>query len=270
MKKNRTIKQSNNRTILLCLLSVVLCLAAEAMPQRLTYRGVLKKEVVGIVPIHYAVYDSSLKGSAALWERDIPTKVESNGVFYVEIEDGTVVKGNSLADALAYAGGVPEIAVSMDGLEVAPRMRLSTWVRGTRALRARGVDVADVSGFAVVPGTAGVYELEADTVTVTGGSGSYPDKCYMTPMQQRTLGGETVVLKDVRIKEDAWPFANSRKGDLYTTESALADAVVTYENADGAFNLIVPQGGQIKGAEAAGTVHTVSVSAYGPMTSSIK
>ena len=245
---------------------------AEAMPQRLTYRGVLKKEVSGIVPVHYAVYDSSLKGSAALWERDIPTKVESNGVFYVEIEDGSVVKGNSLADALAHAGGVPEIAISMDGSEVAPRMRLSTWVRGTRALRAKGVDVVDIANFAVVPGTACVYELAADTVTVTDGSGSFPDKCYMTPMQQRTLGGSgaKVVLKGVRIKEDAWPFANSRKDDLYTTESALADAVVTYENADGAFSLVVPQGGQITGAEAAGTAHTVSVSAYGPMTSSIK
>ena len=260
------------------LLALLLPLAAEAMPQKLTYRGVLRTDGSAVQaelrPLTFAIYDSSAPGSAALWSRTIPTKVETNGVFYTELADGNVVSGNTLADALASAGGVPEIAVSEEnGVELAPRAKLSTWVRGTRVLRTKGVDLVSVRGMAVVPGTAGVFELHADRVTVEpGGSGQFPSDCWLTPMRQRTLGGDgaKVTLKDVLIKEDAWPYADVRKGNLFTTDSALSDAVVTYENADGAFSLVVPQGGQITGKEAAGTVHTVSLSAFGPMTSSIK
>ena len=259
------------------LLAFLLPLAAEAMPQNLTYRGVLRMDGNAVQaelrPLTFAIHDSAAPGSAALWSRTIPTKVETNGVFYTELEDGNVVSGNTLADALASAGGVPEIVVSDEnGEELAPRAKLSTWVRGTRALRTKGVDFVSVRGTAVVPGTAGVFELYADRVTVEeGGGGQFPSDCWLTPMRQRTLGdGATVTVKDVLIKEDAWPYADARKDNLFTTDSALSDAVVTYENADGAFSLVVPQGGQISGKEAAGTVHTVSLSAFGPMTSSIK
>lgn len=259
------------------LLALLLPLAAEAMPQKLTYRGMLRTDGSAVEaelrPLTFAIYDSAAPGSAALWSRTILTKVETNGVFYTELEDGNVVSGNTLADAFASAGGVPEIAVSDgSGAELAPRAKFSTWVRGARVLRTKGVDLVSVRGEAIVPGTAGVFELYADRVTVEpGGSGQFPSDCWLTPMRQRTLGdGSTVTLKDVLIKEDAWPYADARKENLFTTDSALSDAVVTYENADGAFSLVVPQGGQITGKEAAGTVHTVSLSAFGPMTSSIK
>ena len=259
------------------LVSGLMSFAAMAMPQKLTYRGVLRTDGSAVQaelrPLTFAIYDSSAPGSAALWSRTILTKVETNGVFYTELEDGNVVSGNTLADALASAGGVPEIAVSDEnGGELAPRTKFSTWVRGTRVLRTKGVDLVSVRGEAIVPGTAGVFELYADRVTVApGGSGQFPSDCWLTPMRQRTLGdGSTVTLKDVLIKEDAWPYADARKENLFTTDSALSDAVVTYENADGAFSLVVPQGGQITGKEATGTVHTVSLSAFGPMTSSIK
>lgn len=261
------------RSILLALSSSLLAFSAEAAsPAALTYRGVLSRvwdePMTGVWPITFSVYDS-LRPDTLLWRRTIPTKVKADGTFYTEISDdaapATVLHDVTLADALSSTKGVPEIAVSMDGgaTEMKPRQRLATWVRATRALRTRGVDLAVVENNAVVPGAAGVNELYAKRVTVAEDSGSgFPDQCHLLPMRSRLLGGtgSAVTVKDIRLSRPAWP---AMTGTEAFTGKAACDAIATYENADGAFSLIVPGGGTIVGDGGTNGLQTVRLSTFG-------
>lgn len=253
-----------------CLALLVVALGAsvaEAMPEKLAYRGYLMREgkaKAEMISIDYRIYDSAHK-DRLLWSRTIPTKVSETGVFYVELEDGSSPTV-TLADALAAAEGMPEIAIAEQNSaqELGPRQKLSSYVRATRVLRAQGVDAVAVSDRVAVYGTANVYELYAGSTSVqAGGSGHFPSACHLLPMNQRTIGGDQskVVVKDVRIAEEAWPRAPS----LYAPEKAASDAIATYENADGAFSLIVPQDGYLSKANGAANVRTIAVSAFGPL-----
>lgn len=250
----------------------LLAIGAGASPDALTYRGLLSRRdgepPTGVWSITFSVYDS-LRPDTLLWRRTIPTKVKADGSFYTELSDTasvpTVLPDVKLADALSATKGVPEIGVSMDGgrTELKPRQRLSTWVRATRALRTRGVDLAAVSDTAIVPGAAGVNELYAKRVTVTEDSGSgFPKQCHLLPMRNRLLGGgsSAVTVKDIRLPQPAWPAPCATQ--LYTRAKAKCDAFVTYEDADGAFSMIVPGGGRIDGGDVA-QQQTVSLSAFG-------
>ena len=261
------------RSILLALSSSLLAFSAEAAsPAALTYRGVLSRAweepMTGVWPITFSVYDS-LRPDTLLWRRTIPTKVKADGTFYTEISDdaapATVLHDVTLADALSSTKGVPEIAVSMDGgaTEMKPRQRLATWVRATRALRTRGVDLAVVNDSAVVPGAAGVNELYAKRVTVAEDSGSsFPSQCHLLPMRSRLLGGDgsAVTVKDIRLPRPAWPAMTGT--DIFKGKAAC-DAIATYENEDGAFSLIVPGGGTIVSDGGTNGLQTVRLSTFG-------
>ena len=248
------------------------------MPEALTYRGILKYEATGkelkpgIYPITFSVYDS-LRPETLLWQRTIPVSVDSNGLFYAELSDtasvATKLADVKLADALASTKGVPEIGVSMDEgvTEVGPRQQLSTGVRATRAHRSRGVDLVTVEQTAWVPGAAGINELYAKSVTVSGNAGTdLPSKCTLLPMRVRVLGGtnSTVTIEDVVLPRPAWP-ALVGQSQLFAGSQAGCDAIITYECEDGAFNLVVPGGGTIGKVEGdnVNKLQTVSVSAFG-------
>lgn len=277
MKKNFCLMSN-----VLCLTSLVSCLlsltASAAMPAALTYRGMLRYQgksegdtaiKPAIYPITFSIYDS-LRPETLLWRRTIPVNVGSNGVFYTELSDEAavpkVLPDVKLADALASTKGVPEIGVSMDEgvTELKPRRRLSTGVRATRAHRTRGVDLAAAADGVYVPGAAGVNELYAKKVTVSPEAGaSFPSSCALLPMRTRVLGStnSVVTIRDVVLPRPAWP-AEVGASQLFTGGQAGCDAILTYEGEDGAFNMIVPGGGQITGGDAA-LQQTVSVSAFG-------
>ena len=245
------------------------------MPAALTYRGMLRYQSKegsaikpAIYPITFSVYDS-LRPQTLLWRRTIPVNVGTNGIFYTELSDeaavAKVLPDVKLADALASTKGVPEIGVSMDEgvTEMTPRRQLSTGVRATRAHRTRGVDYVDVTDDVYVSGAAGINELYAKKVTVAPEAGaSFPGSCALLPMRMRVLGStnSVVTVRDVVLPRPAWP-AQAGDSQLFNG-TAQCDAVITYEGEDGAFNMIVPGGGQITGGDAA-VQQTVSVSAFG-------
>ena len=260
------------------LLTLLLAGAAEAaMPAALTYRGMLRYQSKGnteikpgIYPITFSVYDS-LRPTTLLWQRTIPVNVASNGVFYTELSDTasvpTVLTGVKLADALASTKGVPEIGVSMDGgaTEMKPRQRLSTGVRAARAHRTRGVDFAASTDGTIIPGAAGINELYAKKVTVAPEAGAnFPSSCALLPMRSRVLGStnSVVTVRDVVLPRPAWPAEVG--ASQFFNGTAQCDAIITYEGEDGAFNMIVPGGGQVTGGDAT-VQQTVSVSAFGTL-----
>ena len=264
--------------LLALLLALLAATTAEAaMPAALTYRGMLKYQHKGdsaikpaIYPITFSVYDS-LRPETLLWRRTIPVNVGSNGVFYTELSDEAAVARElpnvKLADALASTKGAPEIGVSMDGgqTELKPRQRLTTGVRAARAHRTRGVDLAAAKETASVPGAAGVNELYAKRVTVAPEAGSrFPSSCALLPMRTRVLGStnSVVTIRDVVLPRPAWPAEVG--ASQFFNGPVKCDAILTYEGEDGAFNMIVPGGGQVTDGDEA-VQQTVSVSAFGTM-----
>jgi hypothetical protein len=81
----------------------------------------------------------------------------------------------------------------------------------------------------------------------------------------RELGGgdSAITVRDVTSIRPANPSCFSQDSFKYTTGSAPCDMILTYENNDGVFNVIVPAGGKIVSGNAADDVCTVGGTAFG-------
>ena len=254
--------------LLALLLALLAATTAEAaMPEALTYRGILKYEATGkelkpgIYPITFSVYDS-LRPETLLWQRTIPVNVASNGVFYTELSDTasvpTVLTGVKLADALASTKGVPEIGLrlgrDLKDEEMKPRQRLTTSVRAARAARTRIADrfVAErgVQFSALQTEALAASQLSVARRLTLGG------RCTLTTCPERTLGGENSELTVCGVRTWRDP-GNVRESmvDSYVIGSAPHDMVLTYEDRGETYTVIVPRGGRITAEP--GTVNSV-------------
>ena len=121
---------------------VVAAMAAAAfadVPQALTYRGVLRRsgggeQSAGAIELTFRLYDSKTP-ETVLWARTVRVPIDTNGVFYAELNDTDGLDpdgiGRTLADAIGMVKGAPEIGL-------APRKRKSSSrVNGFPRLRAR-------------------------------------------------------------------------------------------------------------------------------------
>ena len=242
------------------------------VPQALTYRGVLTRtggyDRATALELTFRLYDSR-NPVKALWARTMRVPVDTNGVFYAELKDtnGTDPDsiGFSLGDAMGKIKGTPEVGLTPpDAPELKPRQQLKTSVRAARAVRTKAADVA------LAP--AGVYAqgVDIDTavlegVTVWPGAkfAAFPNKCTLTQMKARDIGGgaSSVTVRDIRAARPNWPVSFDPSSFKYTTESAPCDMILTYEGEDGAFNVIVPAGGKIVDGDS--SVQTVCGTAFG-------
>lgn len=250
-----------------------------AVPQALTYRGVLKPtggyERKTALELTFRLYDSKAP-EKALWARTMRVPVDTNGVFYAELCDANGTDpdgiGFTLADAMGAISGTPEIGLTPPKAgELKPRQQLATGVRAARASRAKAADVilAPTGAYA-----AGVFidTAAAQDVTVLPGAAavSFPARCTLTPVKQldrdgndRKLGGtdSAITVRDVAVARPNWPASFTADGFTYATAYAPCDMVLTYEGEDGAFNVIVPTGGKIEGEGA--NVQTICGTAFG-------
>ena len=123
-----------------------------AVPQALTYRGVLRRTGGGeqraeAMELTFRIYDSKVP-QTALWARKMRVPVDKDGVVYAELTDteGTDPDGigRTLADAMGLIKGAPEIGLTPpDSNELMPRQRLSTGPRAARAARASAAKAAE-------------------------------------------------------------------------------------------------------------------------------
>ena len=95
---------------------------------------------------------------------------------------------------------------------------------------------------------------------------AFPAKCSLTKLDEgrvRELGGgdSSITVRDVKSVRPNWPVCFTQDGFKYTVDAAPCDMILTYEGADGAFNVIVPAGGKVDGASA--NVQTIYGTAFG-------
>ena len=243
--------------------------AFAAVPQALTYRGVLRRsaggeQTAGALELTFRIYDSKAP-QTALWARKLRVPVDKDGVFYAELTDtaGTDPDGigRTLADAMGLIKGAPEIGLTPpDSNELMPRQRLSTGPRAARAARASAADVVYAPAGAVADGVfIDAAAVESVTVQEAATLKAFPNKCTLTKMDDRRLGGGTgssITVRDVTMVRPNWPANFTPDGFKFTTQSAPCDMFLTYDGPDGAFNVIVPAGGQVEdGGSAAQTIY---------------
>ena len=241
---------------------VVAAMAAAAfadVPQALTYRGVLQRAggeewTGGSLNLTFRLYDSKDPGTA-LWARTIRVPVNSDGVFYAELNDVDGKDpdgiGRSIADAIGMITGAPEIGLTPpDAEELKPRQRLSTAPRAARAVRAAAADVVYAPAGAVADGVfIDVAAVERVTVQESATLKSFPDRCTLTRVQDRELGGganSQITVRDMTMVRPNWPANFTQSGFKFTTTSAPCDMILTYDGPDGAFNVLVPAGGKVE------------------------
>ena len=245
------------------------------VPQVLTYRGVLSRtggyERATSLELTFRLYDSKMPDTA-LWARTMRVPVDTNGVFYAELSDRTGNDpdgiGYPLADAMAAVKGTPEIGLTPpDAPELKPRQRLSTSVRAARAARAKAADVVYAPTGAYAEGVD-IDTAAVGSVTVQDGAAlaAFPPSCTLTkldPGWTRELGGGSteITVRDVKAPRPNWPVSFVERSFKYATDSAPCDMILTYEGADGAFNVLLPAGGGIDGAN--GNVQTIYGTAFG-------
>ena len=246
--------------------------ANAAVPEVLTYRGQLTR-TGGFsaggenLTLTFKIYDSEAPGTV-LWGRSVVAAVDTNGVFYAELKDdnGAAVQGaayTALVDAVAAVKGAIEVGLTPPGAgEITPRQTLTTGVRAARAARTKAVDVFYAEN-RVMAESAAIDELVVNSVTVTNGSAQLPPVCYLAPVPQQSLGGGagTVTIKGLSPARSAWPYAPASQG-CYMTPNASCDMVLTYENNDGAFSVILPKGCKVDGSSST-QVRTVNATAFG-------
>jgi hypothetical protein len=252
---------------------IVLCSAAgmAAVPEVLTYRGQLSRtggfaETGENLTLTFKLYDS-LDPATVLWGRSVVVTVDKYGVFYADLKDdnGAVVQEavhTDLLDAVASAKGAIEVGLTPPGAgEILPRQTLTTGVRASRAARTKAVDVFYAQNMVVAEKTA-IDELCVDSVTVTNGTAQLPPVCYLAPVAEQSVGGGkgSVTLKGLSPARSASPYAPAGRA-RYTTKSAACDMVLTYENDEGAFSVILPKGCNVDGETA--DVRTVNATSFG-------
>ena len=253
---------------LVSLVSLVSLSSVANVPQALTYRGVLQRAggeewTGGSLNLTFRIYDSKEPGTA-LWARTIRVPVNSDGVFYAELNDVDGKDpdgiGRTIADAMGLIKGAPEIGLTPPNAnELKPRQRLSTAPRAARAARASAADVVYAPAGAVADGVF-IDAAAVESVTVQEGATlkAFPGKCSLTKMADRRLGGgknSSITVRDVKSVRSNWPANFTQDGFKFTTQSAPCDMILTYDGPDGAFNVIVPAGGKVEdGGSAAQTV----------------
>ena len=263
----------NTRTYGKALLAFSILLAASAVfaavPQVLTYRGVLRRkggaeQTAGSFELTFRLYDSKAP-QKALWARTMRVPVDKDGVFYAELADTAGSDpdgiGLTLADAMGLVKGAPEIGLTPpDSNELKPRQRLSTGPRAARAARASAADVVYAPAGAVADGVF-IDAAAVESVTVQEGATlkAFPGKCTLTKVEDRKLGGgsnSSITVRDVTTARPNWPASFTPDGFKFTTQSAPCDMFLTYDGPDGAFNVIVPAGGKVEdGGSAAQTIY---------------
>ena len=260
----------NGKAVFAAFSLLLLTTAAFAdVPQALTYRGVLRRTGGGeqkaeAMELTFRIYDST-SPETALWARSIRVPVDADGVFYAELND-TAGKdpdgiGRSLADAMGMIKGAPEIGLTPpDSNELMPRQKLSTAPRAARAARASAADIVYAPAGAVAEGVF-IDAAAVERVTVQEGATlkAFPDKCTLTKVEDRKLGGgenSSITVRDVTSVRPNWPASFNHDGFKFTTDTAPCDMFLTYDGPDGAFNVIVPAGGKVEdGGSAAQTVY---------------
>ena len=239
------------------------------VPQALTYRGVLRRTggeelTAGSLELTFRIYDSKAPDTA-LWARTVRVPIDTNGVFYAELNDTDGLDpdgiGRTLADAIGMVKGAPEIGLTPPNAnELRPRQRLSTAPRAARAARASAADVVYAPAGAVADGVF-IDAAAVESVTVQEGATlkAFPGKCTLTKVDDRKLGGgknSSITVRDVKSVRSNWPANFSQDSFKFTTQSAPCDMILTYDGPDGAFNVIVPAGGKVEdGGSAAQTVY---------------
>ena len=242
-----------------------------AVPELLTYRGQLTRtggfaENGENLTLTFKIYDSAAPATP-LWGRSLVATVDKYGVFYAELKDdnGAIVQGatyTSLVEAVAAAKGAIEIGLTPpNATEITPRQTLTTGVRAARAARTKAVDVFYAQNLVAVE-KAAVDELLVSSVTVTNGAAQLPPVCYLASAQEQSVGGSNgkVTVKGLSPAHAAYPYAPAASG-CYTTGAASCDMVLTYENDEGAFTVLLPKGCQVQGDTSA--TRTVSATAFG-------
>lgn len=251
--------------------------ASAAVPEVITYHGrlqvplpkVLNANVaandgyLALMDMTFALYDSAVSNAAPAWARTIGNvRVESNGVFYVELSNdlGSNALTNScrLSEALAGMKGVPEIGLrlgrDLKDEEMKPRQRLTMSVRAARAARTRIADrfVAErgISFPTLQTEALAASQLSVASRLTLGG------RCTLTTCPERTLGGENSELTVCGVRTWRDP-GNVRASmvDSYAIGSAPHDMVLTYEDRGETYTVIVPRGGKI--TMQPGTVNSV-------------
>ena len=242
-----------------------------AVPELLTYRGQLTRtggfaENGENLTLTFKIYDSAAPATP-LWGRSLVATVDKYGVFYAELKDdnGAIVQGatyTSLVEAVAAAKGAIEIGLTPpNATEITPRQTLTTGVRAARAARTKAVDVFYAQNLVAVE-KAAVDELLVSSVTVTNGTAQLPPVCYLASALEQSVGGGNgkVTVKGLSPARAAYPYAPASSG-CYTTGAASCDMVLTYENDEGAFTVLLPKGCQVQGDTSA--TRTVSATAFG-------
>lgn len=256
----------------------LLAMAAGALaevPQVLTYRGVLQRTGgyggVAALELTFRLYDSAAPDKA-LWARTMRVPIDEDGVFYAELCDANGNDpdgiGYTLADAMGAIKGTPEIGLTPpDAPELKPRQKLSTSVRAARAARAKAADVVYAPTGAYAEGVD-IDTAAVGSVTVQDGASlaAFPPACTLTkldPGWTRELGGGAteITVRDVKAPRPNWPASFDEHSFKYATDSAPCDMILTYEGADGAFNVLLPAGGGIAGTN--GAVQTIYGTAFG-------
>ncbi len=242
-----------------------------AVPELLTYRGQLTRtggfaENGENLTLTFKIYDSAAP-TTPLWGRSLVATVDKYGVFYAELKDdnGAIVQGatyTSLVEAVAAAKGAIEVGLTPpNATEITPRQTLTTGVRAARAARTKAVDVFYAQNLVAVE-KAAIDELLVSSVTVTNGTAQLPPVCYLASAQEQSVGGGNgkVTVKGLSPARAAYPYAPAASG-CYTTGAASCDMVLTYENDEGAFTVLLPKGCQVQGDTSA--TRTVSATAFG-------
>ena len=151
MKMNRTIEQSNNRTILLCLMSTVLCLASFAAMNLPTgtyiVKGIVKDEVNRVVSVESGVKIRAVNAKGTvLAESDVGALSASGANFAL-----TVPLTTTATDSTAAVGDeLNTVFINEKGVSVA-----------TQPIKVRAANAIDDVNFAVL-----------DMMTVTSADGS--------------------------------------------------------------------------------------------------
>ena len=254
---------------LVSLVSLVSLSSVADVPQALTYRGVLRRsgggeQSAGAIELTFRLYDSKTP-ETALWARTVRVPIDTNGVFYADLNDTDGLDpdgiGRTLADAIGMVKGAPEIGLAPpEAEELKPRQRLSTTPRAARAVRAAAADVVYAPAGAVAEGVF-IDSAAVANVTVQADASlkAFPNKCTLTKKEDRRLGGgenSTITVRGVTMVRPNWPANFSQDGFKFATQSAPCDMILTYDGPDGAFNVIVPAGGKVEdGGSAAQTIY---------------
>ena len=269
----------------ICLMTMGIGLTVlAAVPQAITYRGVLRRAGGGeagrtLLEMTFRLYESGVDNSGRykegvgkpLWGRTMAVPVDfddsgSNGTFYVELRDDAggfpldVDRNAKLVDVLAAMKNWPELGLTPPGStqEIKPRQKLEVGVRAVRAVQAHAADAVASKSTVALDGVR-VGELAASRLTAQNLSVLGNGKCTFSTTESRTVGGgnATVTVGGVKPNAPASEVKESYQG-AYTTQRAPCDMALTYSSENfGAFSVIVPKGGVVSDGAPSGSAPSV-------------